>query len=66
MVNGYWKHKGRLKKEACKRYQILSAEEKTKRQKKAWERYQNFTEEEKQKRLIRNVRRSNLTIEIIV
>ena len=54
------------KKKPVKDIKFFLKKKKTKRQKKAWERYQNFTEEEKQKRLIRNVRRSNLTIEIIV
>ena len=48
--NYYQKHKERLRKEACERYQNLSEEEKDKRQKKAPERYQNFTEKEKEKR----------------
>ena len=50
MVNNYQKHKERLRKEACERYQNLSEEEKDKRQKKAPESYQNFTEKEKGKR----------------
>ena len=45
--NYYQKHKERLRKEACERYQNLCAEEKDKRRKKAPERYQNFTEKEK-------------------
>ena len=50
MVNNYQKHKERLQKEACERYQNLSEEYKDKRAKKAQEGYQNFTEEEKEKR----------------
>ena len=39
-VNNYYqKHKERLQKEACERYQNLSAEEKDKRRKKAPGRY---------------------------
>ena len=50
MVNRFYqKFKGRLRKEAHKRYQNLPEEEKDKRWKKARERYQNFTEEEKEK-----------------
>ena len=48
MTNNYYqKHKERLRKEGCKKYQDLSEEEKTKRRKKAGERYQNFAEEAK-------------------
>ena len=54
------------KKKPVKDIKFFLKKKKTKRQKRAWERYQNFTEEEKQKRLIRNVRRSNLTIEEII
>ena len=51
MVNKYYqKHKQRPRKEARKRYQNLSKEEKDKRRKKTRERYQNFTEEEKGRR----------------
>ena len=39
----------RLRKEARKRHQNLSEEEKDKRQKRSRERYQNFSEEEKGK-----------------
>ena len=50
-TNGkYQKHKERLQKTACKKYQNLSEEKKNKRWKKAWERYQNFIEEEKEKK----------------
>ena len=40
--NCYQKHKERLRKEARKKYQNLSEEEKDKRWKKVPERYQNF------------------------
>ena len=47
MVNKYQKHKERLLKEACERYQYLSEEEKDKRQKKVWDRYKNLPEEKR-------------------
>ena len=51
MVNKHFqKRKEILQKEARKRYQNLSEEEKDKTRKKARERYQNFTEEKKEKR----------------
>ena len=46
----YYQKKKKLRKEAHKRYQSLSEEEKDKRQKKAWERYENLTKEEKEKK----------------
>ena len=51
MVNNcYQKHKERLQKEARKRYENLSGEEKNKRWKETRERYQNVTEEETEKK----------------
>ena len=48
MINKYYQtHKERLWKEACKKYQNLSEEEKDKSREKTWERYQDFTAEEK-------------------
>ena len=50
MVNEYYqKHKERLRKEACEKYQNPSEEEKDKNRKKVWDRYQNLPEEQKQK-----------------
>ena len=50
MVNKYYqKHKERLRKEACERYQNLSEEESDQRQEEIWERYPNLFEEQKQK-----------------
>ena len=52
MVNKHFqKRKEILQKEARKRYQNLSEEEKDKTRKKARERYQNFTEEKKEKKV---------------
>ena len=57
MVNKYYqKHKEKLQKEACERYQNLSKEEKLNRSKKARDRYQNlFEEKEKSVSIIVNV-----------
>ena len=53
MVNNYHfyqKHKERLQKEACERYQNLSEKEKDKKRKMAQERYRHFIKEGKEKR----------------
>ena len=67
MVNKYYqKHKERLRKESRERNQNLSEEEKAKKKTKKGPR--KFTEENKEKgvSIIRNVRRSYLTIEEII
>ena len=52
MTNKYYqKQKERLRKEARKKYQSLSEEEKDKRPIKVWDSYQNLPEELKQKLL---------------
>ena len=52
MVNKYYqKHKRKLLKEACERYQNLSEEEKDRRHKKVQDRYKKLLEEQKQKLL---------------
>ena len=68
MVNKYYqKHKERLRKESRERNQNLSEEEKDKK-KKTKKGPRKFTEENKEKgvSIIRNVRRSYLTIEEII
>ena len=50
MVNKYYqKHKERLWKETCERYQNLPEEEKDKRWKKFRDKFKNLPEEKKQK-----------------
>ena len=69
MVNKYYqKHKERLRKESRERNQNLSEEEKDKKKKKTKKGPRKFTEENKEKgvSIIRNVRRSYLTIEEII
>ena len=67
MVNKCQKHKERLLKGANERYQDFSAEEKDERLRKAQERYQIFTREKKNGvSIIRNIKRSYLTIEEII
>ena len=44
-----------IRKEARKRYQNLSEEEKGKKQKSSWQRYQNVTEEETEKKCNKNL-----------
>ena len=64
MVNNYYqKHEERLRKEAREKYQNFSEKENGKRQKKTRERCQNFTEGVS---IIRNIRKSYLSIEIII
>ena len=68
MLNKYYqKHKERLRKESRERNQNLSEEEKDKK-KKTKKGPRKFTEENKEKgvSIIRNVRRSYLTIEEII
>ena len=68
MVNKYYqKHKERLRKESRERNQNLSEEEKDKK-KQTKKGPRKFTEENKEKgvSIIRNVRRSYLTIEEII
>ena len=68
MVNKYYqKHKERLRKESRERNQNLSEEEKDKK-KKTKKGPRKFTEENKEKgvSIIRNIRRSYLTIEEII
>ena len=69
MVNKYYqKHKERLRKESRERNQNLSEEEKDKKKKKKKKGLRKFTEESKEKgvSIIRNIRRSYLTIEEII
>ena len=51
MTNIYYqKHKEKLQKEGCERYQNLYGEEKDKNHQYARERYKNLSEEEKEKK----------------
>ena len=69
MVHKYYqKHKERLQKEACERYQHLSEEEKDKRQKKPQKDIKILLKKKKEKiiSIIRNVSESYSIEEIII
>ena len=69
MVNKYYqKYKERLLKEACERYQNLSEEEKEKRRKRPEKVIKILLKKEKKKvfSIIKNVKRSYLSIEEII
>ena len=55
--NYYQRHKEKLQKEACERYQNLSDKEKNKRQNTAWDRYQ------KKKKKKRNRKKASVSFE---
>ena len=60
MVNEYWKHKGRLKKEACKRYKILSEEEKNQKAKKGMRKISKFYWRRKTKKAYKERKKKQL------